>query len=104
MTDKEKSDLMNWNYLVALYTKVKDKVKEGLNSWGLFGKSISTLFITLLYEVDCYVNFLVIERECWTGDLSLVNLNWSLCVNFYWLTIPLTCLSIECFMVLATSA
>ena len=32
MTDKEKSDLMNWNYLVALYTKVKDKVKEPLGS------------------------------------------------------------------------
>jgi hypothetical protein len=32
MTDKEKSDVMNWNYLVALYTKVKDKVKEPLGS------------------------------------------------------------------------
>ena len=34
MTDKEKSDIMNWNYLVALYTKVKDKVKEPLGSVG----------------------------------------------------------------------
>ena len=32
MTDKEKSDIMNWNYLIALYTKVKDKVKEPLGS------------------------------------------------------------------------
>ncbi|MCZ8331855.1 MAG: hypothetical protein O9282_11435, partial [Flavobacterium sp.] len=32
MTDKEQSDIMNWNYLVALYTKVKDKVKEPLGS------------------------------------------------------------------------
>ena len=32
MTDKEKSDIMNWNYLITLYTKVKDKVKEPLGS------------------------------------------------------------------------
>ena len=32
MTDKEQSDLMNWNYLTALYTKVKDKVKEPLGN------------------------------------------------------------------------
>lgn len=34
MTDKEKSDVLNWNYVVALYTTVKDKVKEPLGSVG----------------------------------------------------------------------
>jgi hypothetical protein len=32
MTDKEKSDIMNWNLVVAFYTDVKDKVKEPLGN------------------------------------------------------------------------
>ena len=32
MTDKEKSDIMNWNLVVAFYTDVKNKVKEPLEN------------------------------------------------------------------------
>ncbi len=32
MTDKEKSDIMNWNLVVAFYTDVKNKVKEPLGN------------------------------------------------------------------------
>ena len=32
MTDKEKSDIMNWKLVVAFYTDVKNKVKEPLEN------------------------------------------------------------------------
>lgn len=32
MTEKEQADILNWNFVVGMYSNVKDKIKEPLGS------------------------------------------------------------------------